>query len=65
MEHFFELDDGGGYGLSGHGLKIKGCEKSALLATRVLQSKGCRHTGQITVFSCGGFIRQHFQKETG
>jgi len=64
-EHFFELDDGGGYDFAWSQPQSKGSEKSASTATRILQPKSCLCMEQFTVFCCRGFVCQHFQEEAG
>ena len=64
MEHFFELDHGGGHDLRGHRFKVK-VQRSRLQLRQGFFSESCLCLEQFTIFSCGGFVRQHFQQEAG
>ena len=66
MEHFFEMDDGGGHDVRGHWAQpqSKGSAKSASATSKILQPKRCLCLEQFAVFSRGCFVHQDFQEET-
>ena len=53
-EHFFELDDGGGYSLRGHGLKLK------VQRGRLQPRQGFRNS---TRNSSGSISTRYYQKK--
>ena len=52
MEHFFELDDGGGYDLRGHSLKVKIQRSRLQLRQGYFMPKSCLCMEQFTGFCC-------------
>jgi len=56
-KHFFELDNGGGYSLRGHRMKIESSERSFAAETRFLQSQDCQDMEHVASISRGGFNR--------
>jgi len=65
IEHFFELDDGGGYDLHVHSLKVKVQRNRTETQTRILQLTSGLCMEQFAIFSRGVFVCQYFQEEAG